>query len=397
MKVPQVESHVATHHKYHRYFTDGACVHPTIADARLSGCAVIRDMAPNEQQALMLTQIAMDKQVMCPFLQVCMMGITPGRQTISRAELTAIAIAAESAQLDPSLELADIVTDSQYVINVIHFLEHHDLVSWGHRVANFDLVTRLAAAWKFDIFRIHKIKSHQDLSDAPDLKTQRWIMGNAVADKIASKAIQRGPLRLRQQAESISQHQKQQACDLERVFKYLVEMNNERKMLTLQSEQAKGSTSSSSTHRQFMGQEALEVLSNFSCHDTHALDFSDIDTDLLKAYLQGYNLARLILLWAQSLLWPPEDLNGQDENSQMVINWGISWFELYMNFLIVTGQHCPMRISGSLADTVFVPFDSDEARLQPSLQRSVMVQCTAFQAAVRLQTTLPTLQPLARL
>eukprot|EP00435_Cladocopium_sp_Y103_P037867 s1230_g10.t1 len=343
-------------------------------------------MAIDTSQAAALTQLAIDRSVMCPALQVCLMGITPGRQTISRAELTAITLAAESALLDPELEQADIITDSQYAINVIHFLETHDLAKWGHTVANFDLVQRLQKFWNARIFRIHKIKSHQDLSDAKDIMTKRWIMGNSVADKVAAKATQRCPLPLRQYSMQIAQHQKDQAAALSCVFSYLVEMNTERKMLTLQNEQNKMAAAPSSSSRQFMGQEALTAMINYSCADTFAMDFSAIDENLLKSNLQGFNLARLIVKWAQSLQWPLEDFSQESDNTKMILQWGISWFELFTNFLITTGQYCPVRISGSLANTVFVPFNSDEAKIQPSLKRSMMVQCTEFQAAVRCVT-----------
>eukprot|EP00435_Cladocopium_sp_Y103_P025224 s3888_g6.t1 len=197
-------------------------------------------------------------------------------------------------------------------------------------------------------------------------------MGNSVADRVASKAIQRCPLQLKTCATNIAQHQKDQADALSCVFNYLVEMNTERKMLTLQNEQAKTAAEASSSSRHFMGQEALTAMINYSCDATFSMDFSAIDDNLLKANLQGYNLARFIVKWAQSLQWPPEDISHEDDTTKMISQWGISWFELYTNFLITTGQHCPVRISGSLADTIFVPFDSDEARLQPSLQRYVL-------------------------
>ena len=140
IQLPEAELHGDRPMKFHRYFTDGACINPTVADARISSWAIVRDMAIDGDHALAMTQLALESQSMCPLLQVAMMGITSGRQTISRGELTAFTLAVESAILDCEMEATEIVTDSQYVINVVHFFETHDIDAWGHHIANFDLV-----------------------------------------------------------------------------------------------------------------------------------------------------------------------------------------------------------------------------------------------------------------
>ena len=42
-----------------------------------------------------------------------------------------------------------------------------------------------------------------------------------------------------------------------------------------------------------------------------------------------------------------------------------------------------VRVSGTLGDTIFVPYDSDEGRMMPAQCRSGMTQCVSFQSAVR--------------
>ena len=65
--------------------------------------------------------------------------------------------ATESACLDTSMIHTDIVTDSQSVANVTCFRETHDLSTWGHEVANYELVESLNKSWKKGCFRIRKI------------------------------------------------------------------------------------------------------------------------------------------------------------------------------------------------------------------------------------------------
>ena len=100
------------------YFTDGTCIHPNSFESRLSAWAVIRDVALNPEQALAMTKNALQLKEPCPRLRCTAMGLTPGRQSISRAQLSAVIVACEDAQLDQMASRVDIYTDSQYVVNV---------------------------------------------------------------------------------------------------------------------------------------------------------------------------------------------------------------------------------------------------------------------------------------
>lgn len=97
--------------------------------------------------------------------------------------------ATESACLDTSMIHTDIVTDSQSVANVTCFRETHDLSTWGHEVANYELVESLNKSWKKGCFRIRKNKSRQPLDAAGDLLGERWVMGNMVADTFANSQM----------------------------------------------------------------------------------------------------------------------------------------------------------------------------------------------------------------
>ena len=45
----------------------------------------------------------------------------------------------------------------------------------------------------------------------------------------------------------------------------------------------------------------------------------------------------------------------------MAISWGVSWFELYVNFLLCTSQYIPARISGLLENFIFTDYLSNES------------------------------------
>ena len=77
---------------HHVYFTDGGCMNPTMSEARLASWSVVRDFADDWNQAMASTSIALVSEP-CPLLRAFDMGITEGRQTISRGELYAAIMA----------------------------------------------------------------------------------------------------------------------------------------------------------------------------------------------------------------------------------------------------------------------------------------------------------------
>ena len=108
-----------------------------------------------------------------------------------------------------------------------------------------------------------------------------------------------------------------------------------------------------------MAHDAMTILRcyNFLWGRTIALD--ELDSPALQGSLQGVNLARFILKWAETLVWPDaEHVWGDDLTGQMIMRWGVSWFELYVNFLICTGQYCPVRVSGSLDKAQYLDYSS---------------------------------------
>eukprot|EP00435_Cladocopium_sp_Y103_P020001 s186_g4.t2 len=367
---------------HHVYYTDGGCMFPDKAACRISSWSVVRDYADSEDHARALTSVAKSRQLACPLLRCLQIGITEGRQTISRGELTAIIMACESAATDDTMQHTDIFTDSQYAVNVIHFLEQTNVLRWGYKVANFDLVLRLSKVWNSSIFRVHKVKSHQDWVSIQHLDDCRKAMGNFVADKMATLSLQRCPKQLLQMANGIQKIKKQEEMCLETTFRYLVDLNKERRRIESEGLGAVPQAASADNSRSLMADSAVQVLQDLHFEPSVVVDIGDFDASLLGGSLQGVNLAWYIIKWAMTLRWPAHDAQF-DPTVQpgMSISWGISWFELYINFLLCTSQYLPVRISGSLEHVVFADYFSDEAKIQPSEKRSAVAQCTSFQMA----------------
>lgn len=384
IKLPKPDPAMIVHATHHIYYTDGGCIFPQIADARISSWAVVRDFALGEEHALAMTKNAIDLSKPCPLMRCLEMGLTQGRQTISRGELCAIIVACESASLDDQLQVLDLYTDSQYAINVIHFICMGH--KWGYKIANFDLVLRLSQVWDTRKFRAHKVKSHLDWTAQTSLSYARKIMGNFVADRLATLALKRCPRWMKQMSEAIASHRNHQKEKFQKVFRYMVDLSKQRRKLETEKTVPQHQSQSAASCRNLMCDDAVEIFYRYHIVNGLQVSLDFYDSPNLQGSLQGVNLARLILKWAESITWtwPTPDHNwGPQQDLAAAMSWGVSWFELFINFAITTGCFMPVRVAGSLEHVQFTEYFSETARILPSDRRSAMNQATSFQSACR--------------
>ena len=268
---------------------------------------------------------------------------------------------------------------------MVHLLETGDFEMWGHKVANVDLVLRLSKVWNQQKFVLYKVKSHTDWTSLSDLDMVRRSMGNWIADKMANLAVSRCPKWILELADRLANFRKTQRSDMTRIFLYMADLNRERKQMDIERSKLSVSQAASlSEHRNLVCEDAVKLFLSYRVEDGQHVVHDMIDSENLNGSLQGVNLARFILRWAETLAWPHENHVWNNEDPCRVpASWGVSWFELYVNFIITTGVFCPVRVCGSLEKVQFAPYKSDQAKLLPNESRSAVNQCTAFQAACR--------------
>lgn len=103
-----------------------------------------------------------------------------------------------------------------------------------------------------------------------------------------------------------------------------------------------------------------------------------ITLEQVNANIQGARLAHCVSEWANSLQWPKE---GQD-NPPMAL-CGITWFELMIKFIVVSGEFPPIKSMGHGLSAIFVPYKSSEGVMQLSSRRMASHLCLAFQDLVQ--------------
>ena len=78
------------------------------------------------------------------------------------------------------------------------------------------------------------------------------------------------------------------------------------------------------------------------------------------------------------LTWP-SDIN---EDYERVDDWGISWFELVINFTLMMQTFFPVRIQGQGSFSVYVPYNSEEAIIGYPKRRAAYTQSFCLLKAV---------------
>ena len=121
-----------------------------------------------------------------------------------------------------------------------------------------------------------------------------------------------------------------------------------------------------------MGQEAVEFAVHFAPNNFSPLGVFQIPDGTFSACLQGQNLGRAFVLWAELICWPP-DVQQADK-----MDWGMSWLELLFSFYITTGYNIPIKIDGTGAKARYIDYHSDEATLLPKSKRTASLQILSF-------------------
>jgi ribonuclease HI len=102
-----------------RFFTDGACENPTNPFFRRSAWAIILDLSKSAEHRSAILQQSASQMEFTNLFQCLGTGLTIGKQSIDRAELTAVVTACRWS-VHVARCRATLFTDSQYVINVVN-------------------------------------------------------------------------------------------------------------------------------------------------------------------------------------------------------------------------------------------------------------------------------------
>lgn len=166
--------------------------------ARIATWSVVEDVSASCNQQKEVLDLVSLQEPKFPLFRVSQIGVVPGEQTLARAELFAVVIAAMKANLLDPIPYVEVVTDASYVCKVVRLIELGLVMSILHKLTNSELISRLATLWHKDKFKVIKIKSRRNLESAVTHDDLWTIAGKHCADVAAeaASALVRGEIRM---------------------------------------------------------------------------------------------------------------------------------------------------------------------------------------------------------
>lgn len=322
-------------------------------------------------------------------------GHCPGLQTINRAELYAMLIAAEQARASNDQSQVSFYTDSQFVVNVLTHIEANTIHESPHKRDHWDLIVRLCQAWDQSRFHVFKIKSHLHLENAHSTVEAYHILGNTLADEAAVRTCTADLPDFLAVCEQVQKHYESQHTELTAIYKYLLDLSCER-MNKLEDK------APHSAHRQAETAETNTVApgaeQNAEQHPASILthSFSEQvaflrDWPAARSFFVmpdephrvvfwscpwGCNYARLVWRYCCMLQWPAESAAPVPKDP------GISWTELTVSFMLWAGRLLPIRVTNKNS-TEILDYHDPKTTLQPTKHKSVRVLAETFRLIVK--------------
>eukprot|EP00438_Fugacium_kawagutii_P034424 Skav211615 [mRNA] locus=scaffold3083:321931:335851:- [translate_table: standard] len=373
------------------FFTDGGALHTTDSIARIAGFAVVQDVSDSADAFRHSADFAFAQPPSFPCFKALCTGIVPGRQNVPRAELYAFMLALQASAHCTHARSIHFVTDAKYVCDTIEKIERQDPGLLGPQATNVDLVSVIQPLWNPSLHKVVKIKSHRSFDSAVDLADLYLILGNHCADLAVTMALQSIPAVLRDAALVCAKHHSQEYQMLHTVMQFLLALNRQRNQLMKAASHTPGLQAPLPPERtlkmpkHIFGFDALQFLTAFE-QPNYVPWVQDPIPDLwiIQACQQGACIAHALISWCRSLRWPT-DLSPDFRSDE---DWGISWFELWVNFHTTTGWAFPIRIEGLGAQSRYSDYFGPESYLQPAARRSVNAQAFIMQKALNQLSTI---------
>ena len=367
-----------------RFYTDGSCTDPAEPSFRRASWAVIGDCSPNEDARSQACASFSQHSGVPHYFSCLATGHVHGCQSIARAELLACTVACRIACNTDTCQTVDIFTDSQYVLNVIWLIEHHQVQFFVHKMANPDLVEELTKFWNCKIFRFHKVTSHRTFESATSFDDLWNIIGNSIADRAAVRALGSFPTECKDLIASLRSYRTCETHRLTVVLQYLVDLNTTRLEL-LKNVETKTVEPCQPTDslKTATGELALQAMISYSIPQPVFMVEGSLDMSIVHAYLMGSHLAVQFWTWLSMLQWPPEH-----EWKVAPACWGVSFLELVINFSQCSGVAFPIAVSGKGCHTEYAGYFSEQARMLPVSKRSASHQTMALSKAIQTMQTL---------
>eukprot|EP00438_Fugacium_kawagutii_P022980 Skav236569 [mRNA] locus=scaffold2180:92899:95436:+ [translate_table: standard] len=308
------------------FYTDGSCARPHSPLHRRAAFAIVVCFGEHSASSTDTLQFHMHTLAVAE---------CPGRQTISRAELSALlqlAVALAPLHLPPTH--LHVHTDSAYAEGV-----HQQVTpplqpaTYFAKLNNHDLLSQFCT--QPHVYQVYKVKAHQDPSPAESPEQIMHRQGNAAADLAAKRALAhfQHTMPLHTDADMHQDHRD----DIQHIYAYLCALQTARAKL-FQANDAPAPVG----HREHSWTKQIQSLMDWTPFDPrNAAMFADLDRSPLQYFLWGTRYGHQLVDWMTQVHWPtaPDPCNA-----------GITWFELCWSFQWYTQEGVMVNDGGRRND-----------------------------------------------
>ena len=379
-----------------RFYTDGACSDPTDEEARRASWGIIWDTSSHDSLGVGFPNRISNVDVKLPDLTCVATGLVGGVQTPARAELSAILHATKiSCSYNPP-KPTEIYTDASYVMNVVKNIPSIQQGNPVFKIPNLDLVLQLTKLWDPNVHCCFKVKAHRNVTDASDYQDAWHIVANHMADRAANTSLSGDDQTIIDTSRNVAEHNKEEYCKLRMHYLYIIELAKYR-MKLINDQKSAGEVklhflagenppeNEVNQQQQIVDideafQQVCNKLAIWNNASYQSMTFPEISPHVLNACSSGKNIASLFWNWLNLLQWPEEVCaNVPDPQYE----WGVSYFELVVNFALCTGDFLPLPLHPNQRYVEYVPYSSDSGILLPTGKRAASVQVFAFEKLLR--------------
>jgi len=305
-------------------YTDGSCCFPTHPTSRYAAYSGVVDLAQHDIQRCESAQVFLHTGKFPDTLVTAFAARLQGIQSIPRAELTAIKIAA-------SLPYGTIHSDSQYAIGRAKLAVY--CTSRFHAMANADLLWDIHEMQP-DPNRFVKIKAHRNLTGLDNLLDLYHALGNHMADLAAKHACNALNPEWQKELDQFHAETDKARHLLVDCFKLHVDLFRARaqlaEQLTRQDARCIPAPAKNSPAA------ILEAIKHWNPVDIQMLSFPMDHLEWYQQFSWGDKWANDIYLWMQQFRWPVEP------QGPLAKEIGISWLELAISFSLTVEKCLPI-------------------------------------------------------
>ena len=303
------------------FYTDGSCSFPDCPSASLASWSVVGDDLHDDCKRCELGKLYQDNNEWPTTLKSIASGHVPNKQTNDRGGLMAVIRCLSLAK-----HRVCIWSDSTYALDTLSkVIESKGDITKLHKCKNWDLVILLISVVNLrteEEIRFNHIKAHEPLNLPRHPIVQYNVLGNYLADSIASNLIQNLPDDLKMISTGINEHYSAVktlhkgymdfACKLTKTLPKN-DFCEEREALT--------------SHENKIDAKAWQISG-----ETHSYT-CDVANSVYSTIPHPPYFASAVVVWLRSLKWP---------QTQHANDIGVTWLELLTDLCISTACFPPV-------------------------------------------------------